>query len=339
MDVYVCVTLYHVYITLLKIISDGRDKDRSMILLNANNEQIYKQYKYIYKQLISNGYICDLRLRKRINEILGIERIKNIRQLSLVKDRMRKSEETDFTLYNFAWNNSYVYSTASLLYKKCNRAVFIEESTMLANVPPEKVWKKILHKLMGGVDFYKDDKLIEICVQKPEFFPPQWEKKLSKLDIDKLQQNLTERDKNLIIKLMSEDGEHLLQHFDEEDVGIVYTGPFSEDKLLTEKEKIDYIMRICNFYQRYGKVVLKLHPRDTSEYPVGSDILVLPASFPSELLALTGYQFKFAVAICSSAVNTTKAEYKINMIDDIHKNTNFILKDIEGLVVKEDAGR
>lgn len=336
MKVYLCVTLYHVYITLVKIISNRESKDDVVILLNANNEQIFEQFKYIDKQLKSNGYACDLRLRSKKNEVLGIERMNNRKQLKLVQDLMRKKGHSGFTLYNFAWNNSYIYSTASLLYKKCDRAVFMEESALIAKLPPEKSWKKMLHRIMGDrVDFYKDDKLSEIRVQRPETFPKEWKKKFTILDLPGMIQKTEAKDKDAILRIMSKDGGKLMNLLNEPDVGIVYTNPFSEQNLVSEQEKVEYILKMCRYYKKYGKVVVKLHPRDTTDYPLDRDISVLPASFPSELLALTGYRFKFAVAICSSAVNTTNAEYKVNMNENFLKDRKFVLKNINGEIVEE----
>ena len=88
-------------------------------------------------------------------------------------------------------------------------------------------------------------------------------------------------------------------------IGIVYTCPFSEQNIISEQEKINQIKKITDYYSKYGKIIVKLHPRDTSNYNLNQEVVVLPSSFPSELLSLTGYKFKFAVSVCSSAVNTT----------------------------------
>ena len=336
MKVYLCVTLYHVYITLVTIISNKESKDEIIILLNANDEQIFEQFKYIEKQLKSIGYACDLRLRSKKNDVFGIERINNRKQLKLVQDFMRKKVHSGFTLYNFAWNKSYIYSTASLLYKKCDRAVFMEEGALIAKLPPEKSWKKMLHRIMGDqVDFYKNYKLSEIRVQRPETFPKEWKKKLTILDLPGMIKKIKVEDKDVILRIMSKDGDELMNLLNEPGVGIIYTSPFSEMNLVSEQEKVESVLKICQYYKKYGKLVVKLHPRDTTDYPLDHDISVLPASFPSELFALIGYRFKFAVAVCSGAVNTTNAEYKVNMNENFLKDRKFVLKNINGDIVEE----
>lgn len=336
MNVYVCVTLYHVYVTLLEVFSTNTEKDKLVILLNANNKQIFRQFQYINKQLTKAGFKCDLRLHSKKKELIGFEEMKNRGQLSFVKKMMGLSATTKFTLYNFAWNNSYAYSTVKLLYKNCERAIFIEESAIIAKLPEEKKWKKYLQKIMGGVvDFYEDEKLQAICVQKPELFPQAWKPKLQKLELNLMLSKLSQDEKDTILQLMSEDSTKIIELLKGPSVGIVFTSPFSEDHLITEQEKINYTQQMCNYYKRYGEVIVKLHPRDTTNYHLESNIPVLSESFPSELLALTGYTFKFAIAICSSAVNTANAESKINMNNDFLSDKRFVLRDINGNVVQQ----
>ena len=331
MNVYVCVTLYHVYITLLFVFLSGNNKENNIIFLNANNEIVYKQYLYIAQQLKMRGYICDVRLKSFKDEIFGREIQKNKKQLKIVESCMKVIEEKDFTLINFAWNNSYVYPAAGLLYKKAKEAIFVEESTLIAMLKQEKKWKKVLHRILGDcVDFYKDSKIREIMVQKPETFPEEWQNKLSILDVARLSKKLNKNDAYEIIEIMSQEGVNLFDILQETNIGIVYTCPFSEQNIISEEEKIKQILLICNHYKKYGKCILKLHPRDTSVYPVDDDIIILSPSFPSELLGLTGYKFKYAVSVCSSAVNTTFAENKINMNENFYNSPEFVLLDIDG---------
>lgn len=335
MKVYVCVTLYHVYVSLLMIFSEGADRKRNIVFLNANNEKVYKQYCYIADQLKKNGFVCDVRLRTLKSELIGREAKKNKHQLDIVNNALTELGEKEFTLINFAWNNSYVYPSVGLLYKKAKDAVFVEESTLIAKLGQEKAWKKIIHRIMGdAVDFYKDKKVMAILVQKPELFPTEWQSKIQQLAFDSYLKKIDGNQVNLILNIMSEYGKNLTDLLTQPDIGIVYTCPFSEQNVISEAEKIAQIITICDYYKQYGNLVLKLHPRDETRYPVDESVTILPSAFPSELISLTGYQFKFAVSVCSSAVNTTNAEYKINMNENFYNDPVFILKDINGCEVK-----
>lgn len=336
MKVYICVTLYHVYVTLVKVFSEQEDISKIVIFLNANNEKVYQQYIYIGQQLQKHGFVCDVRLRKKWDELRGKVRVQNKHQFLIVEEQMRKIGVSEFTLYNFAWNNSYVYSTANLLYKKSSEAFFIEESAMIAKLPVESNWKKALHKLLGGgVDFIKDDKLKAIYVQNPAIFPEEWQSKLLRFNLSDMIEKLKDENKKDILTIMSQYGESIANLLKDPNIGIVFTSPFSEQNLITEQEKIKYTLEMCDYYKRYGRLVLKLHPRDTTMYPVSEDVAVLPTSFPSELLSLTGCKFKFAIAICSGAVETANAQYKINMNENFLQDKLFKLRDIHGEVIKE----
>lgn len=331
MNVYVCVTLYHAFFSVLKIYAEGADEKHNIVFLNANNEKIYQQYLYIGDQLKKRGFTCDVRLRSLKGELLGIENKKNKKQLEICRNKLAVENETDYTLYNFAWNNSYIYPSAGLLYKKAKKVVLIEESTLIAKLGQEKVWKKIIHRLMGDVvDFYKDPKMTEILVTRPDDYPQEWQNKIQKVSLKDYIIGLANSDKENIFSVMSKEGKSVINALKEPGYGIVYTCPFSEQNVICEEEKISQVLMICDYYSRYAKVMLKLHPRDISTYPVNQNVVVIPAMFPSELLSMIDYTFEFAVSVCSSAVNTTNAKYKINMNESFYNNPVFRLLDIEG---------
>lgn len=336
MKVYVCVTLYHAYITMLMITAEGNRKDRNIILLNANNPEVYRQYEYIHEQLTKNGYISSVRLRNGHNDFFGDERAKNLEQMAFVRKTCEAVGTTQYTLVNFAWNNSYVYPSVNLLYKNCQSAIFVEESALIAKLGKENILKVLYHRIMGNsVNFYKDSKLSEIVVQKPETFPREWQPKLKRLMIEEYIAKLTDSEKDTILQILSRESADLLKLRDKIDAGIVYTCPFSEQNVISEDEKKAHIEIICNYYQRYGSVILKLHPRDLSDYSFISNVTIISGDFPSELFALAGIKFKFAVSVCSSAVNTTNADYKVNFNENFYNAPRFELKDMYGNVVKD----
>lgn len=335
MNVYVCVTLYHAFFSVLKIFSEGADTKKNIVFLNANNEKVYQQYLYIGEQLKKRGFTCDVRLRTLKGELLGIENKKNKKQLKICREKMAEENTEEYTLYNFAWNNSYIYPSAGLLYKKAKKVVLIEESTLIAKLGQEKAWKKIIHRLLGDVvDFYKDKKLEAILVTRPDDYPQEWKSKIRELQLKQYIEGLTSEDKEKIFEIMSKEGKTVIDALKKPGYGIVYTCPFSEQNVISEEEKINQILLICDYYSKYSKVMLKLHPRDTSVYPVAENVLVIPAMFPSELLSMIDYTFEFAVSVCSSAVNTTNAKYRINMNESFYKNPVFKFLDIDGQEVE-----
>lgn len=321
-SVYICVVPYHLYLSLLFI---GNNKDRSFILLNANNKEIYEQFKDVAIRLKKQGFGVDVRLRSKIRDIIGIEGIVSKRQFK----RAFAGENTpEFELYNFAWNCQYVYSTADLFYKKCKRAFFVEEGALTPINPPQPKWKIMIKRLLGAsVDFYKDDKLVGIYVQKPDIYPSLWNEKLDVLDVKGLLQKMDSHNKQIIIDIFLGDlAERLKTTL--AGAGIIYTQPLSEDGYITEEKKKEYFQQMVNYYGQDKSVFLKIHPRDMSKYKVKSNCIILPGFFPSELLNLIGIRFKYAVGICTSAVLNSEADIKLNINENFLNDKEFCLKPI-----------
>lgn len=321
-SVYICVVPYHLYLSLLLI---GKNKDRSFILLNANNREIYEQFKDVAVRLAKQGFKVDVRLRNKFRDIIGMEGIVSNIQFKRVFDG---DKPQDFELYNFAWNCQYVYSTANLFYKKCKRAFFIEEGALTPINPPQPKWKIMVKRLLGAsVDFYKDDKLVGIYVQKPDIYPSLWNEKLNVLDVKALIQKMNSLNKQIIIDVFLGDFSKRLKTMFS-DTGIVYTQPLSEDGYITEEKKKEYFQQMVNYYGQNKLVFLKIHPRDISNYNVKSNCIILPGFFPSELLNLLGIHFKYAVGICTSAVLNSEADVKLNLNENFLNDKEFCLKPI-----------
>ncbi len=329
-EVYVCVTLYHLYLSLLMIENKNNSKN-SVILLNANDKGIYKQFRELTPILKNHGFMCDVRLRNKWKDVIGFEELENKKQYRVLSIIFGQDVTNKYILYNFAWNCQYVYTTANIYFKKCKSAVFVEEGALTAINPPQSKLKIIVKKLQGGtVDFYKNAKLQSIYVQHPEIYPKDWGKKIKKLDVSKLLAVLDENSKKMIADIFLHNLTDVLTK-QLVDVGIIYTQPLSEDGFITEQEKLNYYHRIVEFYSKYGTPVIKLHPRDTSDYHFEDKYTVLPSYFPSELLGLLGIHFKYAVGICTSAVPNTDADYKININENFLADLKFHLEPLENL--------
>lgn len=325
-EVYICVTLYHLYLSLL-IVNKRKSKDNSIFLLNANNQRIFEQFCRLRETLRQNGYKVDCRLRNKIKDIIGLEEFVNKKQYSLAKRELQSELNEDFILFNFAWNLQYVYTTANLFYKKCERAFFIEEGVLTPINPPQPKYKVIIKQLLGGsVNYYKDEKLEGVYIQNPELYPIDWKGKLKQLEIKSLLELLDEKTKVMILKIFLGNFYNELNGVTGKNIGIIYTQPLSEDGYISEGEKQKYFLEMVAYYKKYGNPVVKIHPRDMTEYKFPDDVTILPAYFPSELLTLLNFRFKYAVGICTSAVPTTNAEIKLNINENFLKDKKFNLK-------------
>lgn len=85
---------------------------------------------------------------------------------------------------------------------------------------------------------------------------------------------------------------------------ILYTQPLSEDKVLSEDEKIELYSKILLKYDK-KYIVLKKHPREKTNYKkILPNIEVIDQAFPAELLTLLDIHFEKAITIFSTAALT-----------------------------------
>ena len=324
-EIYICVTLYHLYLSLLYI-KKNQSINNSILILNANDEQIYKHFKNLEPKLKETGYKVNVRLRNRNKDILGIENIITRHQFKTICTMFRDDISNKYVLYNFAWNLQYIYSTANLYYRKCNKAVFIEEGALTPINPPQPEWKVFLKKITGTVtEFYKEQKVEGIYVQNATIYPKDWQNKLKQLDLKKLTSNLNPDFVNKLIDIFIDSEQ--IEELRKCNKGIIFTQPLSEDGYITEEEKKHYFYSMADYYSKYGSPVVKLHPRDLTNYEFPKEVLILPGYFPSELLGVAGINFKYAVGICTSAVPTALAERKLNINDNFLNDKILTLKD------------
>lgn len=310
LDVYFCVTPYHLLLSLLFINSSGA-KSQSVLLLNAHSLSVYNIFSTIAPRLRSNGYIVQCHLRNKIKDVFFLEKKIYIKQYEFIEKVFKRSIKDNFTLYNFAWNMQYIYSSVEIFYRNSKRVFLVEESANLAFIKPQPKWKVIFKRVLGfGADFYSNDKLISILVQNREGFPLDWGSKIITFNVKHIVSSLQESSKKEILYILLGNNVDKLLVEANSDYGIVFSQPFSEDSIISESQKIQDLKRIVHYYEKYGTPIIKIHPRDLSDY-FFSDYIVLPGDFPSEVFLLLDVKFKYAVGVSSSAVLTANAEKKI----------------------------
>ena len=109
--------------------------------------------------------------------------------------------------------------------------------------------------------------------------------------------------------------------------GILYTQPISEDGYVKEEIKIKIYKELVEYYSKYGKVFVKVHPRDTTQYDFPKE-MILRGNYPSELLNVLGIKSKFAVGLCTSAVETANAEVRINLNEKFLSELKYELREL-----------
>lgn len=97
---------------------------------------------------------------------------------------------------------------------------------------------------------------------------------------------------------------------------MLITQPLSEDKVVTEREKIEIYQEILE--KEKNKIIyIKPHPRERTNYlKVFSkyDVRILEKDFPLELLSFLEIKFSKATTLFSTAVFSFKDKYEIEFI-------------------------
>jgi len=131
--------------------------------------------------------------------------------------------------------------------------------------------------------------------------PEDIKNKVKIIDLKELWNQLDFSSRNKILNVFGLDVEKL--KIIETKNTILFTQPFSEDKVISEDEKIDLYKKIIKDYDRKS-LVIKAHPREKTEYnKIFEDIMVLENTFPAELLLLNEFKFEKVVTISSTAVS------------------------------------
>lgn len=324
--IFVCSSPYNILLAVSLIVKADLYGKCGLILPTYSQKNL-DYFKKIAIKMEQLDIICEVINKKNIlYRAVGLSNKENIAVMDRVLKKLH-TQKYDFFLVNHTWNRALVCYPASLWFQYCKESIFIEEGCTQAATPNENpiiIWLKSLYG--NQKEFWKDSRIKGIYIQNQKLFSnyPMKDFKRFKLNVD-----FSEKEEKEILNLFVDNQDKIeIQRLREKADGIVYTQPFSEDGYLKEKEKIKIYKDIVNYYSRYGKVFVKIHPRDTTQYDFPED-MVLKGRYPSELLNILGIRFRFAIGLCTSAVETINADIKINLNENFLSEFTYELQEIE----------
>lgn len=305
-------TMYHILLSIM-IINECECLDNSLLFLFSYKKREIDEFRIIKQKLIPYG------IRTRIFD----KKSKIFRALKITDIKMAKEYKAicheygivkgDFLLINFAWSFKRIQYPASMFFKKCQSAIFIQDGATQYMYPREtKLFLAFKQIYDHDKEFWTNTKLKLIYSEHPDKYPDYMQSKMQLL--------LMNNKKNIvsIIKDVFNIEQTSIDYMNKAE-GIIFTQPLSEDGLVTEREKLEIYENIVKFYSQYGKVCLKIHPRDYSNYE-NFGVPIIYDRFPSEILSLLGIHFAFAIGIFTSAVDTVNADIKINIGEEFPEN-------------------
>lgn len=308
--IFVCSSPYNILLATLLIIKANL-YDKTCIVMPTYSKKNVKYFTVISRRLLQMNIHSEVINKHNIFwRAVGFAHIQN----KVIMNRVFKQIHTGknaYYLVNHTWDRQKVCYPASLYFKYCEGAIFIEEGSTQFVTPKEHELVVALKRLYGNqTDYWKDSRLESIYVQNPKQFIGYHTESMRPFSLNNSLNE--EEEKRLTDIFMDASEKESLEKLRCEKKGIIFSQCFSEDGYMTEEEKIRIFTELSGYYSQYGKVFLKIHPRDTTEYHIqGVDII--KGSYPSELFTILNIQFDFAIGICTSAIETVNAKVKLNL--------------------------
>lgn len=308
--IFICSSPYNILIAASLIMKADLYGKCGLILPTYSQKNI-NYFKEITLKMEQQGIICEVINKKNMmHRALGLSDIENRVVMERVLNKLH-TQKHEYFLVNHTWNKALVCYPASIWFRYCKESIFIEEGYAQIATPDEKPFVLWLKWLYGNQkEFWKDSRVKGIYVQNKEMFSnyPMTELKQFELNTD-----FSEEEKQELIGLFVSYQDRIeIERLRKEADGILYTQPISEDGYVKEKDKIRIYTDIIKYYSKYGKIFVKVHPRDVTQYDFQEE-LILKGNYPSELLNILGIKFKFAIGLCTSAVETANADVRINL--------------------------
>ena len=105
---------------------------------------------------------------------------------------------------------------------------------------------------------------------------------------------------------------------------ILFTQPVSEHGFVSEQKKVAIYRKVIDSYSDY-KVIIKKHPRETTNYQDYFDCEVISSSAPFEIYELLGVRFAKAVTLYSSIVYSLSSDTDVDFLgveydDELKRN-------------------
>lgn len=309
-QVYVCGTVYHLLLSVLKTMETRGTGAKSLLLINDFTPLLV-------------GLIPDLRRSGLFEDVVhvpfstviyldhktsGVSR-KLFRNASLIR-----SVEKYFDVHKYA---AFIESAEINLFFSLgmSSAYFIlkfghlyirmledGERNYFTRLGPMKIWRRrtLLRTFVGEGN---DHAVREIHVQSPDRLVQRVRHKGVKLDLRAMVNRLSQSDREVLIDLFLGD-----THVDVCGEGnlLVITQPLSEDRFISEEQKIDLYRVIVEKFGVGKTVYVKQHPRELTDYStcLGRPVSVINSGFPLELLdLLPNVGFDTGVTIYSSALH------------------------------------
>lgn len=309
-QVYVCSTYFHVYVSMLKATVGKERGEKSLLVINDLTPHIenllvklrehnffdfhvYVPFKSIDKEIHSKKFLLTRLFAPNQSKINAVEKRSDI---TIYEDFVSQAEINLFpdlgltpAYFILKYPNNYI------------RMIEEGEGAYFLRISKFKEFKRhvIFNTFIGGG---LDAEIKEIEVQFPEKLNPRVQKKGKLLALRKMLSELSPEAQNNIIQVFMSD---LKMDVDGQKKLLLITQPLSEDRHITEDEKIKLYHQLLAPYVGSYSIFIKPHPRELTDYSrvMRYPFVIIPQGFPLEMFdLLKDIRFELGITVCSSAL-------------------------------------
>ena len=282
MNIYIIYNYWELLLSLMILETQEKNKNNLVIIVkNEIKDIIIKKLKGKYNILeysfSPNRVLRLFSFYYKIYIILP----NNLKYLLNKVERIISFSDQDAITRYFIKNKKYIdlYEHGNINYK-----------TEFNNI--EQKIKKILFRMEKP--YGRNEYVKNIYLRGTGIIPEDIKSKVVIIDLEKIWENINNDGKKNILEIFGLDIKEINDIQDKE--MILFTQPFSEDGVLTEREKLDL----------YKKIIDKYYNNEFS------DITILEKAFPSELLLFMGLKIKKVITVGSTVVSIFSGRSEID---------------------------
>lgn len=336
-EIFVCEAPYNIYIPLLKAVYNYRNNIKTIIILTddiCDNKELAQRVSLL--KFIDKVIYIEYKKEFRNPKSVFIKKVKLVfykKKLLAVFDKKYNIYQKYYRiLKNSRINLFWGYHPLSrYLMIKHDNLKFIEEGNGVYYVNRKhRLLKSVIRKIIGLPDINGTGKNVkEVEVSYPDKLIKELQKKAVFLNIEKLERNLTTQEKHEILSLYFNDEYKFEESYlKENNLAIIITQPFSEDGDLTENAKIKIYGKVIeNLSLKHYKILIKAHPREKTDYAKifdNKNVIILPKSFPLELINLFDNKVNLGITISSTALKNLNCVEKKIYLKKFLEETNYV---------------
>ena len=314
MDVYICITYYHLLVSLAKNIKLKQQND--LVLCEEVIDNVLISNKELIQSIIDSGIFRNIYLfdfsknnyKKDMNKIIKFYK-KTKRMISIKNQKI-----VDFKKYR----HIYIFNDATScgMYLNMNKFKYrlLEDGTNNYTMYKPRTFLTAKEKFRNALGFkfpvlatseyieYIEVNQIEGVIIK--------NKKLKEFSKKKLFDLLNEDEKNKIFRIF-------IKNFNDKQFknsALLITQPLSEDMIVqNEMQKVSIYKKIINKYISDNlNLIIKIHPRETTDYKkYFENVYLMDKHFPLEILS-----FCKSIKIASAVTITSTSIFMLDCVDE-----------------------